>query len=54
VSAHRFERTGEDRTDTLAGMARKCIGVHYSAANAEGRPRKTGPDLRLLGGGGKI
>ena len=54
ASAHGFERTGKDRTDTLAGMARKCIGVHYSTTNAEGRPRKTDPDLRLLGGGGKI
>ena len=54
ASAHELERTGEDRTDTLAGMARKCIEVHCSAANAEGRPRKTDPDLRLLGGGGKI
>ena len=47
ASAHGFERTGKDRTDTLAGMARKCIGVHFSAANAEGRSQKTGPDLRF-------
>ncbi len=47
ASTHGFEGTGEDRTDTLAGMVPKCIGVHSCAANAEGRSQRTGPDLRF-------